>query len=377
HCVNHVAVTGLDPGGTTTVVHLRDALAGASCRVSARVVVNAAGPWVDAVRALAGATGGRRLHLTKGIHLVVPHARLPIRHAVVMQTRDRRSAFAVPRDGASYVGTTDTDHGPPVDHPAVTADDAEYLLDAANRCFAGSPVTVSDVTGTWAGLRPLLHEDGKRPSEISRKDEIMVDAGTGLISIAGGKLTTYRRMAERVVDLVCKRLGHRAACRSEEVPLPGGERSPEDVARRLPALPAGTAERLVRLHGADAEAIVARGVDNVPGLPGALRAEIAHVLDTEMARATGPARGRPCVRRPAAERRGGGDGGAHRAAARGGRRAVRRRIGRCRRRDAARPGARHRPVGHERASRGARHRLVRSGAGRPPRRRVRGGGAGA
>ena len=209
HCVNHVAVTGLDPGGTTTVVHLRDALAGASCRVSARVVVNAAGPWVDAVRALAGAAGGRRLHLTKGIHLVVPHARLPIRHAVVMQTRDRRSAFAVPRDGASYIGTTDTDHGPPVDHPAVTADDAEYLLDAANRCFAGSPVTVSDVTGTWAGLRPLLHEDGKRPSEISRKDEIMVDASTGLISIAGGKLTTYRRMAERVVDLVCKRLGHR------------------------------------------------------------------------------------------------------------------------------------------------------------------------
>ena len=283
HCVNHVAVTGLDPGGTTTVVHLQDALAGARCRVSARVVVNAAGPWVDAVRALAGAAGGRRLHLTKGIHLVVPHARLPIRHAVVMQTRDRRSAFAVPRDGASYIGTTDTDHGPPVDHPAVTADDAEYLLDAANRCFAGSPVTVSDVTGTWAGLRPLLHEDGKRPSEISRKDEIMVDASTGLISIAGGKLTTYRRMAERVVDLVCKRLGHRAACRSEEVPLPGGERSPEDVARRLPALPAGTAERLVRLHGADAETIVARGVDNVPGLPGVLRAEIAHVLDTEMA----------------------------------------------------------------------------------------------
>ena len=111
----------------------------------------------------------------------------------------------------------------------------------------------------------------------------MVDASTGLISIAGGKLTTYRRMAERVVDLVCKRLGHRAACRSEEVPLPGGERSPEDVARRLPALPAGTAERLVRLHGADAETIVARGVDNVPGLPGVLRAEIAHVLDTEMA----------------------------------------------------------------------------------------------
>src|SRR5207302_1201263 len=159
------------------------------------------------------------------------------------------------------------------------------------------------------------------------------------------------------------------------------------------------------LHGADAEAIVARGVDNVPGLPGVLRAEIAHVLDTEMALTledllerrtrlllfdprqgleglgaiaeTAAARLGWTRARTAAERRGGGDGGAHRAAARGGRRAVRRRIGRCRWRDAARPGARHRPVGHERASRGARNRLVRSGAGRPPRRRVRGGGAGA
>src|SRR5437762_2233475 len=83
----------------------------------------AAGPWADEARALAGARGGPRLHLTKGIHLVVPHARLPVRHAVVMQARDRRSVFAVPRDGATYIGTTDTDHGPPVDHPEVTAGD--------------------------------------------------------------------------------------------------------------------------------------------------------------------------------------------------------------------------------------------------------------
>src|SRR5437867_4047287 len=281
-CVNHVAVTALDPGSAETVLRLHDGLGGADYRVSARVVVNAAGPWVDEVRALAGARGGPRLHLTKGIHLVVPHARLPVRHAVVMQARDRRSVFAVPRDGATYIGTTDTDHGPPVDHPEVTAEDAEYLLDAANRCFTGPPLAPTDVTGAWAGLRPLLHEEGKRPSEISRKDEIMVDAATGLVSIAGGKLTTYRRMAERVVDLVCERLGHRAPCRTDGVPLPGGERLPEEVARQLPALPAGAAERLVRLYGAEAKTIAARGGETVPGLPIVLRGEVEHVLDAEM-----------------------------------------------------------------------------------------------
>ena len=281
-CVNHVAVTALEPAPTETVVRLRDALGGADYRVSARVVVNAAGPWVDEVRALAGARRGPRLHLTKGIHLVVPHVRLPVGHAVVMQARDRRSVFAVPRDGATYIGTTDTDHGPPVDHPEVTAEDAEYLLDAANRCFTGPPLAPTDVTGTWAGLRPLLHEEGKRPSEISRKDEIMVDAATGLVSIAGGKLTTYRRMAERVVDLVCERLGHRVPCRTDAVPLPGGERLPEEVARKLLALPAGAAERLVRLYGAEAETIAARGGETVPGLPIVLRGEVEHVLDAEM-----------------------------------------------------------------------------------------------
>src|SRR5438094_1533327 len=281
-CVNHVAVTALDPGSAETVLRLHDGLGGADYRMSARVVVNAAGPWVDEVRALAGARGGPRLHLTKGIHLVVPHARLPVRHAVVMQARDRRSVFAVPRDGATYIGTTDTDHGPPVDHPEVTAGDVDYLLDAANRCFTGPPLAPTDVTGTWAGLRPLLHEEGKRPSEISRKDEIMVDAATGLVSIAGGKLTTYRRMAERVVDLVCERLGHRAPCRTDGVPLPGGERLPEEVARQLPALPAGAAERLVRLYGAEAKTIAARGGETVPGLPIVLRGEVEHVLDAEM-----------------------------------------------------------------------------------------------
>src|SRR5205823_4480418 len=132
-CVNHVEATEIAGGE----VALRDTLTGRALHARSAVVVNAAGPWVDEVRRRAGALAGVRLHLTRGIHLVVPHARLPVRHIVVMQARDRRSAFAVPRGEVTYLGTTDTDHGPPTDHPTVAGEDADYLLDAANRTFAG------------------------------------------------------------------------------------------------------------------------------------------------------------------------------------------------------------------------------------------------
>jgi glycerol-3-phosphate dehydrogenase len=291
-CANHVEVTGI----AGTEVTMRDRLGGRVIRVPSRVLVNAAGPWVDEVRRHAGALVGPRLHLTKGIHLVVPHERLPVRHIVVMLARDRRSAFAVPRDGVTYLGTTDTDHGPPADHPPVTREDAGYLLDAAERTFGGPPLAVGDVVAAWAGLRPLLHEEGKRPSEISRKDEIMT-SGSGLISIAGGKLTTHRRMAERVIDLVVRRLGRRTEpCRTDAVPLPGGDLAPEEVAplretlrERLPQLGPGGAERLVRLYGTGSRRLLARVEQNgrsgelLPGPPAVLRAEIEMTLDEEMA----------------------------------------------------------------------------------------------
>src|SRR5207245_7090668 len=149
----------------------------------------------------------------------------------------------------------------------VPGEDADYLLDAANRTFVGPPLARADVVAAWAGLRPLLHEEGKRPSEISRKDEIMVSEA-GLVSIAGGKLTTHRRMAERVVDLVVERLGRVAgACRTASVPLPNGGLAPEELPRlvervraRLPQLGPSGAERLVALHGAGIERILARAL---------------------------------------------------------------------------------------------------------------------
>jgi glycerol-3-phosphate dehydrogenase len=288
-CANHAEVTGIDRG----VVTVRDVFTGMTIAARARVVVNAAGPWVEEIWRRAGARVARGLQLTKGIHLVVDHARLPLRHAVVMQARDRRSVFAVPRDGVTYLGTTDTLCDTPSLHPGVTTDDVEYLLDAARRTFAGPALAARDVRASWAGLRPLLREDGKAPSEISRKDEIALDAATGLISIAGGKLTTYRRMAERVVDLVFERLGRASPpCTTDSVPLPGGEPTTLDaagVAVRLPQLSPTDASRLFRLHGAGCERILARVAAHpsagevLPGLAGVLRAEIEHALDEEMA----------------------------------------------------------------------------------------------
>src|SRR5262245_11194934 len=288
-CVNHAEVVTIDRG----VVSLRDQLGGGTLEARARVVVHAAGPWVEEIWRRAGARPARGLQLTKGIHVVVDHARLPLRHAVVMQAHDRRSVFAVPRDGVTYLGTTDTLFDAPALQPGVTAADVEYLLDAARRTFAGRPLSADDVRAAWAGLRPLLREEGKAPSEISRKDEIASDADTGLISIAGGKLTTYRRMAERVVDLVLEHLGRSGReCQTDTVPLPGGEATTLDaatLAARLPQLSATDAARLLRLHGAGCERILARverdpaAGEVVAGLPGVLRAEIEHVLDEEMA----------------------------------------------------------------------------------------------
>jgi glycerol-3-phosphate dehydrogenase len=286
-CANHAEVAALAPGAGTITVTVRDTCTDRTVAARARVVVNAAGPWVDAVRGLAAATGGPRLHLTKGIHLVVRHERLPIAHIVVMQAPDRRPVFAVPCGAVTYLGTTDTDYGAPVLHPEITRADADYLLASANRTFAGPPLGHADIVSAWAGLRPLVHEEGKPPSEISRKDEILSAADGRFLSIAGGKLTTHRRMAERIVDLVCTRLGHQAACRTDTVPLPGGWLDAPgfaaQAARVRAVLPAAAADRLLWLYGADGDAVLAHGTAPLAGHPAALRAEITHAIEHEMA----------------------------------------------------------------------------------------------
>lgn len=179
----------------------KDECTGNSFEVNATTVVNAAGPWVDELREINQSKKGKRLHLTKGVHLVVARERFNVAQAIYFDVGDGRMIFAIPRDRTTYIGTTDTDYTGNKDQVYTTRADAEYVINAVNATFPSVKLTVSDVESSWAGLRPLIHEDGKSASELSRKDEIFV-SDSGLISIAGGKLTGYRKMAERIVNKV-------------------------------------------------------------------------------------------------------------------------------------------------------------------------------
>ncbi len=171
--------------------------------ITSRNYVSAAGPWVDLLREKDHSMNKKHLHLTKGVHLVFSRERFPLTQSIYFDVPDGRMIFAIPRGRATYVGTTDTNYDANLNRVVAIQEDAEYLLKAVNHMFPSLNLTVEDIESNWAGLRPLIHEDGKDPSELSRKDEIFVSK-TGLISIAGGKLTGYRKMAQRVVDTVLK-----------------------------------------------------------------------------------------------------------------------------------------------------------------------------
>lgn len=191
--------------GKVVGVACYDHLNNISFNVKATQVVSAAGPWVDKLRVKDGSKKGKSLHLTKGVHVVVPKEKLPLNQSVYFDAFDGRMIFAIPRGAVTYLGTSDTNYSDSLDRVVSTIDDAKYLLGTVNKIFPSVNLKVEDVVSSWAGLRPLIHEDGKSPSELSRKDEIFI-SDSGLISIAGGKLTGYRKMAERVVDAVMKNM---------------------------------------------------------------------------------------------------------------------------------------------------------------------------
>ncbi len=187
-----------------TGIKVLDKLTNQSFIIRSKVVVNAAGPWVDLLREKDKSKTGKHLHLTKGVHIVVPHEKLPVAQSIYFDVGDGRMIFAIPRGRITYVGTTDTNYSGSLDEVHTEKPDAAYLINAVNLTFNDINLKLTDIESSWAGLRPLIHEEGKAASELSRKDEIF-ESPSGLISIAGGKLTGYRKMAERVVDLVVKR----------------------------------------------------------------------------------------------------------------------------------------------------------------------------
>ncbi|HXH18951.1 MAG TPA: glycerol-3-phosphate dehydrogenase/oxidase [Chitinophagales bacterium] len=205
-CLNYAEATELlYEDGIVCGAKISDRCSNSQFSIRAKKVINAAGPWVDTLREKDNSRQGKKLHLTKGVHLVVPHAKLPVRQSAYFDAPDGRMIFVIPRGKTTYIGTTDTDYYDDIDKPTVTKEDVDYLLGAVNFMFPTVRLTADDITSSWAGLRPLIHEEGKAPSELSRKDEVFVSS-SGLISIAGGKLTGYRRMAERAVDLVAYQL---------------------------------------------------------------------------------------------------------------------------------------------------------------------------
>ncbi|UWE03956.1 glycerol-3-phosphate dehydrogenase/oxidase [Laceyella sacchari] len=225
---NYVKVTELlYENGKVNGVKVRDQISGEEYTLRAKKIVNATGPWVDELREMDGSKHGKTLHWTKGVHIVVDGGRFPLRQAIYFDTEDGRMVFAIPRDGKTYIGTTDTDYRDDLVHPRVTETDRDYLISAVNSMFPEVKLTQADVETFWAGVRPLIHEEGKSPSEISRKDEIF-HSKSGLITIAGGKLTGYRKMAEKVVNLVAKELQQEtgktfAACHTDRIPISGGD----------------------------------------------------------------------------------------------------------------------------------------------------------
>ncbi len=266
-----------------------------SFEVKAKKVINAAGPWVDELRKADNSLKGKRLHLTKGVHIVVPKDRLPVKQAVYFDVpTDGRMVFAIPRQDIVYVGTTDTTYKESADDCFADKADVEYILKAANYIFPGAELMIDDVQSTWSGLRPLIHEDGKSPSDLSRKDEIFI-SDTGLISMAGGKLTGFRKMAERAVDVALKQLMKEEGlsyvpCTTDEVTLSGGDISGEktiaDFENKLiqsyPHYTEKEVKSLARKYGSNAIEILNNGARYADEQYPLLLAEIDYSVQNEM-----------------------------------------------------------------------------------------------
>ena len=178
----------------------RDQISGKEFKIKSKVIVNASGSWLDEI------TGDKKskLILSKGVHVVIPKSKFPIRQSIYFDAVDERMIFAIPRRETVYIGTTDTLYNKSIDRLRVKRGEVSYLIKSVNKVFKCN-LKIDDVVSSWVGLRPLIKENKKDVSEISRKDEIFI-SGNGLISIAGGKLTGYRKMAERVVQEVVKKL---------------------------------------------------------------------------------------------------------------------------------------------------------------------------
>ena len=226
--VNHAKVTGfLRDGNSISGVVVQDQISGETYQMKARIVVNAAGHWVDSVRDVLGKGSRPMIRRTKGIHLLTP--KFTHNAVVLFALSDARLFFVTPWQNYSLIGTTDTDYTGDLDSVEAEAKDVTYLLKEVQSIFPN--VSSGDIFYTYAGLRALAYSKNRRPEDVSRTHKLVdherEDGISGLVSVLGGKITAYRAVAEQTMDLVCHKLAAKAPCTTAEVPLPGTPMVPQ------------------------------------------------------------------------------------------------------------------------------------------------------
>jgi glycerol-3-phosphate dehydrogenase len=292
-CANRLDVTALlEQDGRACGVHVRDVESGELFQVRAANVVNATGVWADELRPqeLHDEAELPSIRPSRGTHITLSHSDLPLVGGAIVPAGSGRSIFALPWLGHTLVGTTDNDYEGPLDHVMPADDDVDYLLQAVNSFF-GTELEPEDLTGAFAGVRPLIATGDPRKSvDISRKAELY-ETSSGMITITGGKLTTWRRMAKMTVDRLVERDAREAPCRTHEIPL-GQAISPQELPR-VEGVPDESYRALAGRYGHGAHDVLALAADRgelaqpiVPGLPDLL-AEAALAARREQARSIG------------------------------------------------------------------------------------------
>ncbi len=292
-CANRVEVSGLlEHDGRASGVEAIDLESGARFEVRAGSVVNATGVWADELRPqeLHEEAGLPRIRPSRGTHITIRNEDLPLVGGAIVPAAGGRSVFALPWLGHTLVGTTDNDYEGPLDHIKPSTEDVDYLLAAVNSFF-GTALGPAELTGAFAGVRPLISTgDPKKSVDISRKAELY-ETSSGMITITGGKLTTWRRMAKMTVDRLVERDARDAPCRTHEIPL--GQAIAVEELPRVEGVPAESYAALAARYGHAAHDVLALAADRgelaqpiVAGLPDLL-AEVAQAARQEQARSIG------------------------------------------------------------------------------------------
>jgi glycerol-3-phosphate dehydrogenase len=296
-CANGCEVTELvEENGRACGVRVRDTLGGGELVVRADTVVNATGVWADRLRPgeLQDEAEVPRIRPSRGTHVTVSHDKLPLVSGAIVPAGGGRSIFALPWLGSTLVGTTDNDYDTEdLDHIRPAEEDIAYLLEATN-AFFGSSLTHGDLTGAYAGVRPLISTgDPKKSVDISRKAELY-ETSSGMVTITGGKLTTFRRMAKMTVDAIVEREARDAPCRTHEIPL--GQAVEPDSLPRVEGVPEEAYAMLAGRYGYTAHDVLAVAAERgelaqpiVADGPPDLLAEAVHAARHEQARSVGDA----------------------------------------------------------------------------------------